>query len=114
MHYYPTLPLRVAAKVSSYGLGAVLSHIMSDGLEHPVTFASRTLTDSEKNILKIEKEDLAPIFGIRKFHQYIYGRKFSLVTNHKPLLAIMGPKKGIPSLVVSIMQRGFLSLSLQV
>ena len=44
------------------------------GSEHPVAFASRTLTDSEKNYSQIEKEALALSFGIRKFHQYIYGR----------------------------------------
>ena len=53
----------------------------------------------------IEKEALAIIFGINKFHQYLYGRRFSLGTDHKPLTLIVGPKRGIPVLAVSRLQR---------
>ena len=51
------------------------------------------------------------IFAVKKFHQYIYGRKFSLVTDHKPLLAILGSKKGIPPLAAARMQRWSFLLS---
>ena len=59
----------------------------------------------------MEKEALAIVFGVRKFHQYIYGRRFTLVTDHKPLLTILGPKTGIPSLAAAIMQRWSFLLS---
>jgi len=49
----------------------------------------------------VEKEELAIIFGIKKFHQCIYGRKFKLVTDHKPLTTILSPKAGLPALAAA-------------
>ena len=72
---------------------------------HPVAFASRTLTSSEKNYSQVEKEALSLIFGVRHFHTYLYGRSFTIVTDHKPLTSILGPKKGIPSLAAARLQR---------
>ena len=65
MHYDPELPIRVAADASSYGLGAVLSHVLRDGTEHPIAYVSRALTRSEKNYVQEEKEALAIVFGVR-------------------------------------------------
>ena len=71
---------------------------MPDETERPVAFASRTLSPAECNYAQGEKEALSLIFGIRKFHQYLYGHTFTLVTDHKPLTTILGSKKGIPAL----------------
>ncbi|KAL0151789.1 hypothetical protein M9458_052940 [Cirrhinus mrigala] len=89
-HYDPKKPLRLACDASPCGVGAVISHVLPTGEEHPIAFASRTLT---------------AIFGVKKFHKYLYGRKFHLLTDHKPLLAILGPKSAIPTLAALRMQR---------
>ncbi|XP_052327850.1 uncharacterized protein K02A2.6-like [Oncorhynchus keta] len=108
--YNTEMKLRLACDASPYGVGAVISHVLPSGEEHPIAFASRTLSPSEKNYAQIEKEALSIIFGVKKFHKYLYGRKFQLLTDHKPLLAILGPKSAIPTLAALRMQRWALIL----
>ena len=58
-HYDSTLPIKLAAGASVYGVGAVISHKMPDGTGKPIAFASRTLTKNEKNYTQLEKEALS-------------------------------------------------------
>ena len=83
----------------------MIAHVLPDGSERPVAFASPTLNSSERNYTQIEKEALSLIYGVKHFHSYLYSRKFSLITDHKPLTAILGPKKGIPPLAAVRLQR---------
>ena len=112
-HFDPSLPLALSVDASPWGLGSSLCHRMPDGSEKPIAFASRALSTAEKNYAQVEKEGLAIIFGIKKFHLYLYGRreKFLLVTDHQPLVKIFGPKTGIPALAAARMQRWALLLS---
>ena len=91
-YYDPKLPLQLLDfDASAYGVGAV-------------AYASHTLTPAERNNVQIEKEGLALIYEVKKFHKYFYGRHFTLVTDHKPLMTILGPKKGLPTLAATRLQ----------
>ena len=111
VHFDPTKEIMVACDASGYGIGAVLAHRESNGEEQPIGFVSRTLTAAEKNYSQIEKEALACIFGITKFHTYLYGHKFILVTDHKPLLSLFKEHKAIPQQASGRIQRWALTLA---
>ena len=70
--YDPDLPVRLACDSSAYGLGAVISRVMENGEERPIAFASRSLNSAQKNYAQIHKEALAIIWGVKKFHCYLY------------------------------------------
>ena len=85
--------------------------MLPDHSETSIAFASCTLTTSESNCSQLEREALSLIFGIQKFHWYLYGQNFTLVTDHKPLTIILRPKKGIPSLAAARLQKWAMQLA---
>ena len=92
VQYNSALPLVLECDASSNGVGAALHHIMPDGNKRPIAFALKSLSTSEKQYSQIEKERLAIIYAVKKFHRFLHGRHFTLVTDHKPLLMVLGPK----------------------
>ena len=88
-----------------------MAHVTDGGQERPIAYASRLLHMAERNYSQIEKEALALIYGV-KFHMYLYGKsQFTLVTDHKPLLVILGPKSGLPALVAARSHRWAITLA---
>ncbi|GFO00743.1 transposon ty3-i Gag-Pol polyprotein [Plakobranchus ocellatus] len=79
-HFDPFKEVTVTADASQYGLGAAL---LQEG--RPVCYSSRSLNKAERNYAQIEKETLAVVFTCEKYHQYIYGRKTEVESDHKPL-----------------------------
>lgn len=97
---YPdfSIPFLLITDASNFAVGAVLSQIQ-DGKEHPICYASRTLNDHEKNYSTIEKELLAIVWATKYFRPYLYGRKFKIQTDHRPLNWLMSLKEPNSKLV---------------
>ncbi|XP_038046793.1 uncharacterized protein K02A2.6-like [Patiria miniata] len=79
-YYNPEMPTVLEVDASQKGLGACLT-------QHgkPIAFASKSLSPAQKNYSNIERETLALVFGIARFHNYLFGKEFVVYSDHKPL-----------------------------
>lgn len=111
-HYDPAQEIIVSADASSIGIGATISHRFPDGSIKVVQHASRALTSTEQAYSQPDREGLAIIYAVTKFHKMLFGRRFLLQTDHAPLLRIFGSKKGIPVYTANRLQRYALQLLL--
>ena len=92
--FNPNLPTRLKPDASSEGLGALLKQ--NHGSEndekyekwHPIAYESRALQPFEQRYAQIEKEVLSVVFGTECFHEYLYGRHFTVYNDHQPLKSI--------------------------
>lgn len=88
----------VTTDASNFALGAVLSQ-GEIGRDLPICYASRTLNSSETNYSATEKELLAIVWAVKQFRPYLYGKRFKIVTDHKPLQWLMNLKEPNSKLV---------------
>lgn len=82
---------QLIADASPVGLGAVLIQINDQG-PRIISYASKSLSDVEKRYAQKEKEALALVWAVERIHFYLFGRKFELITDHKPLAVIFGQR----------------------
>ncbi|XP_060806004.1 uncharacterized protein K02A2.6-like [Amyelois transitella] len=81
----------VIADASPVALGGVLVQMNNKG-PRIIAYGHKTLTDCERRYCQTEKEALALVWAVEHFHVFLYGKQFELVTDHKPLEVIFGPK----------------------
>ncbi|XP_041471762.1 uncharacterized protein K02A2.6-like [Lytechinus variegatus] len=90
-YYDPKAQTKVIADASPVGLGAVLVQIHAEG-PRIIAYASKALTDVERRYSQTEKEALGLVWACERFHPYLFGIEFQLVTDHKPLEVIYSPR----------------------
>lgn len=108
--YDPTKEIIISCDASPYGVGCVLSQIF-DKNEKPVLFASSTLSPAERNYSQVHREALAVVFSVKKFHKYIYGKKFTIRSDCQALREIFS-NKNIPAVAAARLQRWSVFLSM--
>lgn len=84
-------PFLITTDASKNGLGAVLSQ-GDIGADKPIAFASRSLSKAESNYSTTEREMKAIIFAVNHFKPYVFGTKFTICTDHKPLSQVFRVK----------------------
>ncbi|XP_024875936.1 uncharacterized protein K02A2.6-like, partial [Temnothorax curvispinosus] len=111
-HYDPSKTLIVAANACATGIGAVLLQRDSNGHERAVYHMSQSLTDAQRNYSQLEKEALALVTTVKRFHKFVWGRRFILQTDHKPLVALLQTEntKGLKATTAARLKRWALRL----
>lgn len=84
-------PFLLTTDASNKAIGAVLSQNFNDG-ERPITFISKTLSNTEENYATNEKEMLAIVWALHTLRNFIYGHKIIIYTDHQPLTYTISPK----------------------
>ena len=78
--------------VSKDTIGCVLSQVQ-DGVERVISYGSRTLSHSERNLCTADGELLAPKYFMEHYRQYLLGRHFLLRTDHASLVWLFSLKE---------------------
>ena len=110
VHYDPSKQLGLACDASTKSVGCVPSHLI-DGVERPIAFYSRTLKPAEKNYSVLDREALAVICVVNKFHCYLYGWSFIIQRDHKPLDKLLHERIKLSHVAATRIKRWSLDLS---
>lgn len=103
-HFDPNSKVILTCDSADSGVAAVLSIRDSSNVIKPVAYASKKLNDAQIKYPILEKEAYAIIFGVSKFYEFLYGKKFILQTDNEALSKILGPKYGIPKMAARRLQ----------
>ena len=90
-YYGPELELFLETDASGVAIGMALLQNESNEREdsmYPIAYSSKTLTDAETRYANIECELLGVVGGLKKFHYFMFGRPVTVLTDHKPLIAL--------------------------
>ena len=87
--------LYMLCDASAYGCGGELLHRIN-GSDRSVSFTSCTLTKILRNYSPLDKEAFSIICCLKRFHQFLYGRLFHIIIDHKPLLQLLGEHNHVP------------------
>ena len=96
VHFNPALETKLITDAGAVGLGAVLAQEQINGDIRPVYYASRSLSKQEMKYSQTEKEALAVVWATERFHLFLYGKHFKIISDHQPL-RILYSHKGKPS-----------------
>lgn len=98
-HLDKSLLMVLACSASPYGVGAVLGHHLPSGKEVLVVYFSQTLSSAKHNYMQSSKEELVIIKRVKKFHDFLCGHPFTIVTDHKLLLGLFMPNHQTPQML---------------
>lgn len=101
LHFFdPRKPITLVCDAGPYGIGAVLN-VIENGQERPVYIESASLSPAEKNYSQYDREALGIVFGVKKFHKFVYGNRLTIYTDCKPLIPILSQKKDLGTVINS-------------
>ncbi|KAE8737994.1 hypothetical protein FOCC_FOCC016536 [Frankliniella occidentalis] len=99
LHFNPNLPIVVYTDASPYGVGSALCHTVTlnnKPVDRPVMLVSSTLSPAQQNYAQIDREGLAVIYAISKFHRFLWGQQFTLVTDCQAISRIFNINSSLP------------------
>ena len=97
-------PFRLTTDASNVAVGAVLSQLGEDGKDHPIAFASKVLSKTERNWSVTEREAYAIVWAVNYFRSFLLGNCFKLLSDHKPLCWLRQMRNPQPKMARWILQ----------
>ena len=84
-HFNPKLETILITDAGPVGLGAILAQKQDDGTIKPISYASKSLSKQEQRYSQTERDALGVVWAGERFHLMIYGKSFTILSDHEPL-----------------------------